>query len=209
MDVKDIILSIDTASFILNASVFANAKIYSKQVETENSNNEELSNLIDALLKEANVRINDVSVIVINQGPGSFTGLRIGYAYITGISSSLNIPIVESSLLKAIAVLDNQNEDCLVCSIAKKDMFFIYDLKEDKLSFESKDFIKNYLSQGNRKIYLFKKESSDVDFDYVPLEIISSKVLLYYYLANKPSSTPLLDLKPNYIQKISAKKLNE
>ncbi len=205
-DSRNIVLSIDTASFILNASLYVDGQFYSKQVETENSNNEELSNLIDMLLKEAGIKIKDVSKIIINQGPGSFTGLRIGYAYIIGISSSLNIPIVQISLLKAISY-SYKDKSQLVCLFAKKDMFFIYDSSEDKLLFESKEFIKNYLATTTSgKVYLFKKDVDDFDFQYTPVKIIPSKVLLEYQLALSIPQTSLLELEPNYIQKISAVK---
>jgi tRNA threonylcarbamoyladenosine biosynthesis protein TsaB len=49
---------------------------------------------IDALLKTHHKSLEDITGIVCYQGPGSFTGLRIGLTVANTLSYSLNIPIV-------------------------------------------------------------------------------------------------------------------
>lgn len=49
---------------------------------------------IDALLKSQDKLLEDITGLVCYQGPGSFTGLRIGLTVANALSYSLNIPIV-------------------------------------------------------------------------------------------------------------------
>lgn len=55
------------------------------------------------LLEEANVRIADINLIVMGQGPGSFTGLRIGVGVVQGLAFGLDIPVAPVSTLACIA----------------------------------------------------------------------------------------------------------
>ncbi|MCI2425541.1 tRNA (adenosine(37)-N6)-threonylcarbamoyltransferase complex dimerization subunit type 1 TsaB [Candidatus Acetothermia bacterium] len=49
---------------------------------------------IEQLLARREVKITDIEAVCINQGPGSFTGLRIGIAFAQGLCQSLDIPLV-------------------------------------------------------------------------------------------------------------------
>ena len=49
---------------------------------------------IDSLLASASLTIRDVTKIVFYEGPGSFTGLRIGCSTANALGYSLNIPVV-------------------------------------------------------------------------------------------------------------------
>lgn len=49
---------------------------------------------LDELFKKSNKKIEQLKGIIVNSGPGSFTGLRIGISAANAIAFSLNIPIV-------------------------------------------------------------------------------------------------------------------
>jgi len=49
---------------------------------------------IDELLKSQKMDWTDIQGIVFYQGPGSFTGLRIGSSLVNAVASSLMVPIV-------------------------------------------------------------------------------------------------------------------
>jgi tRNA threonylcarbamoyladenosine biosynthesis protein TsaB len=57
---------------------------------------ETLHNKIQALLQSQNKNWQDITGIVVFEGPGSFTGLRIGISAANALSYSLNTPIVGS-----------------------------------------------------------------------------------------------------------------
>lgn len=49
--------------------------------------------MIDKILKEHKIELKDISAIEINEGPGSFTGLRVGIAIANALSFALKIPV--------------------------------------------------------------------------------------------------------------------
>ena len=49
---------------------------------------------IDEILNKSSISLKDVQGIVVFQGPGSFTGLRIGISVANALAYSLNAPIV-------------------------------------------------------------------------------------------------------------------
>lgn len=49
---------------------------------------------IKKILDESSISLNDVEGIVIYKGPGSFTGLRIGFSVANALAYAQNIPIV-------------------------------------------------------------------------------------------------------------------
>jgi tRNA threonylcarbamoyladenosine biosynthesis protein TsaB len=58
---------------------------------------------IDALLRGQQATMRDITVIVVVNGPGSFTGIRVGVSTAKGLAESANIPIVAVSRLALLA----------------------------------------------------------------------------------------------------------
>lgn len=52
---------------------------------------------IEEILNKSSISLKDVQGIVVFEGPGSFTGLRIGMSVANALASSLDIPIVAKS----------------------------------------------------------------------------------------------------------------
>jgi tRNA threonylcarbamoyladenosine biosynthesis protein TsaB len=59
--------------------------------------------LVDGVLRRAGVRIPDLSGVVVGDGPGSFTGLRIGWALARGLVHERGIPLFAVPSLMAHA----------------------------------------------------------------------------------------------------------
>ncbi len=58
---------------------------------------ETLHSKVQALLHEQGVALQDLTAVVVYQGPGSFTGLRIGISVANTLAYALNIPVVGTS----------------------------------------------------------------------------------------------------------------
>jgi tRNA threonylcarbamoyladenosine biosynthesis protein TsaB len=54
---------------------------------------EDLLIFIDSILKDRGLKLNNIKVILVNIGPGSFTGVRVGVTVANTLSWSLNIPV--------------------------------------------------------------------------------------------------------------------
>lgn len=64
---------------------------------------ENLLPVIDRLLKKEGLKIGDVDAFLISRGPGSFTGLRIGFATLKGFLAAQPKPCYGASSLDVIA----------------------------------------------------------------------------------------------------------
>ena len=99
------ILNIETAT--KNCSV-ALAKdgitILCKEIAEQGySHAEKLHVFIEEILKETGVAFQDLKAIAVSQGPGSYTGLRIGVSTAKGLCYALEIPLIAIDTLEVVA----------------------------------------------------------------------------------------------------------
>jgi tRNA threonylcarbamoyladenosine biosynthesis protein TsaB len=73
--------------------------VSSVSTEVERDHAGKVNNLVAAILEEANCTLNDVHAIAVCNGPGSYTGLRIGLATAKGYCYALNKPLILHSRL--------------------------------------------------------------------------------------------------------------
>lgn len=81
---------------------------------------------IDALLSEQKMILDDVDVLVVDQGPGSFTGLRVGMSTIKGLAFGRQFKVVAVSSLMAIAHHYAQEHNGHVCVITDARRSLVY-----------------------------------------------------------------------------------
>src|SRR5271154_5715591 len=62
-----------------------------------------LLSTIAEMLREAGVRVEQLSGVIVVHGPGSFTGIRIGLSAAKGLAEALAIPIIAVSRLELLA----------------------------------------------------------------------------------------------------------
>lgn len=72
---------------------------------------------IQQVLCDAGVSIDDLSAIAVSNGPGSFTGIRIGVSTARALSQVKGIPCVPISSLEALAMRADAENGALVCPI--------------------------------------------------------------------------------------------
>jgi len=98
------ILSIDTSCNACTAAVAAGDKLVAQAVvNNKKTHSEKLMPMIENMLNAAEFSLSDIDLIAVANGPGSFTGVRIGVATAQGLAHSLGIPCVGISTLEALA----------------------------------------------------------------------------------------------------------
>jgi tRNA threonylcarbamoyladenosine biosynthesis protein TsaB len=98
-----LILSIETSTSVCSVALHASGKLVSHQsVAIARSHAESLLTMINHLLQLTHHTPKDLQGIAISQGPGSYTGLRIGAATATGLCYALDIPLLAVNTLEAM-----------------------------------------------------------------------------------------------------------
>ncbi len=99
------ILNIETATKNCSVSIAKNGEtILCKEIAEEGySHAEKLHVFIEEVIAESGVSIQDLNAVAVSQGPGSYTGLRIGVSAAKGLCYALNIPLIAVDTLQTLA----------------------------------------------------------------------------------------------------------
>ncbi len=99
------ILNIETATKNCSVAIAKNGTtILCKEIaEIGYSHVEKLHVFIEEILKETQLTFKDLSAIAVSQGPGSYTGLRIGVSAAKGLCFALDIPLISVDTLLVLA----------------------------------------------------------------------------------------------------------
>lgn len=99
------ILSIETSDELCSTAIMLTEDSYTEiNFQKKFVHSEKLMPMISDLLKNADIKIDDVGEIAVSIGPGSFTGLRIGLTVAKGLAVGRNIPIIPVQTFDALAL---------------------------------------------------------------------------------------------------------
>lgn len=96
-------LGIDTTSAHGQIALASESSYQSKHWGRDQSHSEVATSFLQELLTEQNVKIQDITHLCTFNGPGSFTGIRVGLSIIQSISYSLNLPVLIKDSLWGLA----------------------------------------------------------------------------------------------------------
>lgn len=97
------VLAIDTSTSVLSLALRADGKVWSFHEEVGSRQSSLILPQIQSLLTQAQLNVSDLAAIVYAQGPGAFTGLRIGLGVAQGLATPFSIPLIAVPSLDAIA----------------------------------------------------------------------------------------------------------
>ncbi len=183
-------LFIDTHDKNVLMILYKDGKIINKEnLETKNKHSEVAMPTIDKLLKDVNVDVSELGNVIVVNGPGSFTGVRIAVTIAKTIAYALSIPIRVIDALTILAT--GVNTDKKVVAIEDRNGAFVGVFDSNYNTLEPLQYM-------NKSMYTEFKENNDVntlvDVDY-------EKV--YEYVMTLKELNPH-EVKPLYIKGISA-----
>jgi tRNA threonylcarbamoyladenosine biosynthesis protein TsaB len=99
------ILNLETATKNCSVSISQNGQtiLCKEMAEAGYSHAEKLHVFIEECIKESNISFKDLSAIAVSQGPGSYTGLRIGVSAAKGLCFALDLPLIAVDTLQVLA----------------------------------------------------------------------------------------------------------
>ena len=196
-------LFLDTSSKKLAVYLVKDKEIlYEKELETINDHSKYLVPFIDEALKQNNLSPKDINKIYVVNGPGSFTGTRIGVTVGKVFAYSIDINVIPVSSLKQY-IFSEDNKDYYVSIIKDKGnrvYYGIYDKDYNDILTDKYNYMNVFtedISKLNGNIVFISDEDIDgIETVKPKLDII--KLLEYY----KDKEINAHFLKPNYLKKI-------
>ena len=165
------ILSVDSSSVSASVAITENGVTLAENfINNGLTHSQTLMPMVEKTLNDANLSAKDIELFAITNGPGSFTGVRIGIASIKGMADALNKKCVAISTLEAIAE-PLKNEDCIACAVMDARCNQVYTamfergkrLCEDKavlideLGVELKNYNKKVVFIGDGSVLCYEK----------------------------------------------------
>lgn len=112
-----IILSLDSTSVTASVAISENGVVLAENfINNGLTHSQTLMPMVEKTLTDSNKNIKDVDLFAITNGPGSFTGVRIGIASVKGMADALNKKCMAVSTLEAIAE-PLKDEDSIACAV--------------------------------------------------------------------------------------------
>ena len=85
------ILIIETSLGRIMVSIIKKKNVFIRSTSSQRSIEQDINKILSQLIVDADVEFNDIGLILVSLGPGSFTGIRIGISVAKAISISTGI----------------------------------------------------------------------------------------------------------------------
>ncbi len=225
-----IVLGIESATITASCALVDDKKLIGEYSQShKKTHSEKLMPLIERLLNDTEIKIEDVDIIAISKGPGSYTGLRIGAAIGKSLAHACKIPVVGVPTIDALAFNITMTNDYIVPILDARggriysgiykwqgrkfitvEDQFASDI--DKLIERLKKLDKNIILSGDgaevHKNILEEHLGDRVSFvlPYNNMPRAASTAQLGYILANEGKTQTAFDFAPEYLRKSQAER---
>lgn len=133
------ILAIDTSALVATAALCDDEKliaVYSQKAGMTHS--QTMLPIIKNIMDNTETNIDDVDMIAVSEGPGSFTGIRIGIATVKGLAFGKNKICIGVSTLEAMArTIADFCTDAIICPVmdARRNQLYnaVFEMRGGKL----------------------------------------------------------------------------
>ena len=180
------ILFIDTHAELITIALKNKDDLFIKTKESEYSHSIYTMPMIEEIFKENKLSVKDLKKIIVVNGPGSFTGIRIGLSIAKTMAYALKIDINTISSLTAYLVSNTTSENKAA-------------IIEDNKGYYISVFDKN----NNPIKEEYYSEENDCDCKVVKQTLDINKII--EYCENLKSENPHF-VKANYVKKIEVEK---
>ena len=103
IDFSKSFLAIDCGTSVMSLALRCNGQVFEINQDIGAKQSENLLPTLRDLYAQAGIDTPDLAAIVVNQGPGAFTGLRVGASVAQGLAAAFNIPLIGVPSLDALA----------------------------------------------------------------------------------------------------------
>lgn len=195
-------LFIDTSMMNVSISIVKDGKILSIiQENITNEHSKYATSYVKKVIDDAGIDANDLDNILVVNGPGSFTGVRIGVTIAKTYGYLINKNIIPVSSLKSLAISSKRRELVMSVISANRSNYYvgIYDSEYNGViqeQFVSRDRLLELISEYNP--YIVSNDFNVVGvnkFNKVNLDVL--EIVEYY---KDKTSVNYHALVPNYLK---------
>ncbi|MBD2813688.1 tRNA (adenosine(37)-N6)-threonylcarbamoyltransferase complex dimerization subunit type 1 TsaB [Xenorhabdus sp. Flor] len=97
------ILSIDTATEACSVALWNDGRIEAQFEISPREHTQRILPMVEAVLSKNDIKLQQLDALAFGQGPGSFTGVRIGVGIAQGLALGADLPMIGVSSLKTMA----------------------------------------------------------------------------------------------------------
>ncbi|MBK7867460.1 MAG: tRNA (adenosine(37)-N6)-threonylcarbamoyltransferase complex dimerization subunit type 1 TsaB [Ignavibacteriales bacterium] len=107
---NSVVLAIETTGTLCSVCVYkSDSEYFNLSLMKEKVHSKKILSMIEFAMSEIGVKYSELSGVCISEGPGSFTGLRLGFAAAKGIAFGQNIGILRVPTFKCLAYEVSEN----------------------------------------------------------------------------------------------------
>lgn len=104
-------LCIDTSGRMLTMALWGEGgMLAARSEEAARRHSDLMAKFMGSLLEERGLSVSEIGVIAVVNGPGSFTGLRVGVSFAKGLAMGLGAKLVALNTLEALALSSEAGE---------------------------------------------------------------------------------------------------
>ena len=203
-------LYIDTSSAYLYTGIVEEDKLLiEKKKYLEHELSKESLYIVSEMFDEANLSVDDIDKIIVVNGPGSFTGIRIGLTFAKVYAWAKKIEVTSISSLDAMAISTNISTNKVPMLNARRGYVYtgIYS-KDNELLFDNSYFKLDEFMNSLNKLDDYKIISNDEEIELDKIEYNPNILEIVSYYKNKESINPH-ELNPNYLKKTAAEEAKD
>jgi len=214
------ILALETSENICGVCIyFSDEKYFSSAINLKHSHSEMIFEITESLFKIAGIRPPDLDSIAVSEGPGSFTGLRIGFSAAKGMAYGAKLQIIPVPTYEALAfqlssILKENDEFIISNKVNKDEVFFSkFQIKGNNYIFVEDLTIltKELFIQKSEAFKVFGNASilngKQVEYPYVPDPLFVAKWAVEFGMSRKTFNYDFLE--PNYLKDFIIKEKNK
>lgn len=217
MNSEDVfILNIETATKNCSVSLAKNGDtIALREIAEEGySHAEKLHVFIEEIIAENKISFEDLNAIAVSQGPGSYTGLRIGVSSAKGLCYALNIPMIAIDTLQSLAAQISISKGIIIPMIDARRMEVfsaIYDKSLNTLkpvsaeiiteeSYQTNEEEIHFLGDGASKCKEFLHKSNFIFYDEIIYPSAKQMSLLSFEKYKNSDTVDVAYFEPLYVK---------
>jgi len=136
-----VVIGVDSSTRNLNLGIYSEKVSIGRKFDTFRAHVEKIDYYLEELLKDAGMEITDIDAFCVTNGPGSYSGLRVGSAFVKGMMFERELDFISISTVYVMAFHYRESNEKIGV---------VYDIKHDKLVFaDNREFKESIINEDN------------------------------------------------------------